>query len=187
MRFHICDYIIEMGLKDISYTLFNAFIFSVNRLFMVILDLQGPYCFCSDHCLSQIITFSLPEHTPNSPNLEYKSHLPKNVTIYCHCEFQPLGKGVLPYNSHILYCTFKSHYVHGFTELCWVSWHRPHPFPRCFFARCKFTKCHKPTFSNSSQAISSICTQLCRQHLWTLLTKSYQKNVDIPNNTQVIR
>ena len=34
----------------------------------------------------------------------------------------------------------------------------------------------KPTFLNSSQAISPICTKLCPQHLWTLLTK---KNIKI--------
>ena len=44
---------------------------------------------------------------------------------------------------------------------------RLHFFPR------KFTKCRKCTFLNSPQEISPICTKLCTQHLWTLLTKSY--------------
>ena len=31
----------------------------------------------------------------NSPNLEYKSHLAKNVIIYCRPEFPPLGGAVI--------------------------------------------------------------------------------------------
>ena len=34
------------------------------------------------HCLN------IPQ---NSPNLEYRSHLPKKFIIYCHYEFSPLG------------------------------------------------------------------------------------------------
>ena len=35
------------------------------------------------------------------------------------------------------------------------------------------SRCRKSTFSNSSQAISPICTKLYAQHLWTFLTKSF--------------
>ena len=65
--------------------------------------------------------------------------------------------------------------MHTFTEFCWVSWFRRHPFPpSVFFAMSQNVK--NPTFSNSSQAISPICMKLGTQHLWTLLTKCYQKS-----------
>ena len=31
----------------------------------------------------------------NSPNLEYLSHLPKNVIIYCRPQFPPLGGAII--------------------------------------------------------------------------------------------
>ena len=36
-------------------------------------------------------------------------------------------------------------YIHTFTELCWILWYRPSPFPPTVFFR-KFAKCCKPTF-----------------------------------------
>ena len=79
-------------------------------------NLQGPYCFSKDSLLGpeqgtykdpivfQIFFFFFRENdcifhcldTPqNAPNLEYKSHLAKNVLIYCRSEFPPLGGTVI--------------------------------------------------------------------------------------------
>ena len=94
------------------------------------------------------------------------------------------GKCILSYISHILYRIFKNISTHSLN--CAESHHIGHcPFSPPFCR--KVVKCCKPTFSNSSQAISPMCTKLCTQHLWTLLTKSYQKNFDISDNTQVIK
>ena len=76
------------------------------------------------------------------------------------------GKCVLPHNSHILYRTFKNLMSTRSLD-CVESCDKGHAHS------CKFAKCHKPTFSNSSQAISLICMKLRTQHLWTLLTKSF--------------
>ena len=50
-----------------------------------------------------------------------------------------------------------------------------------------FGKIAKLTYSTFSQAVWPMCTKMCTQHLWTLLTKSSKKNFDIPKNTQVIK
>ena len=72
------------------------------------------------------------------------------------------GKCILAYNSHILYRTFKN-----------LISTRSRSMPISALIFFFFAKCRKPIFSNSSQAISPICTKLCTQHLWTLLTKMY--------------
>ena len=80
------------------------------------------------------------------------------------------GECVLAYNSYILCCTFKTLYPHIHwicAEFCDMGHTHFHLF--VFF---KFAKGRRPTFSNSSQAISPISMKLCTPHLWTLLTKS---------------
>ena len=120
----------------------------------------------------------------NSPNLEYTSYLPKNVIIYCRPQFPPLGGAIIKesafwFITHILCRTFKNLICTrslNCAESCDIG-----PFH-------KFAKCRKPTFSNSSQLFSQISTKLCTQHLHYLDSpdKNLLKNVDIPNNTQVV-
>ena len=103
------------------------------------LDLRGPYCFCSDdffvpndhifHCLN------IPQ---NSPNLEHRSHLPKNIIIYYGHEFSPLGGAIIKSSTFCLITPIylmahsKTH-IHLFTELCSISSYKPCPFPPPFY------------------------------------------------------
>ena len=70
-------------------------------------DLQGPDCFSRDSYYHYFLLFFFVQNdhifhclnTPqNSPNLEFKSHLVKNVIIYCPSEFRPLGGAVIMEN-----------------------------------------------------------------------------------------
>ena len=109
-------------------------------------------------------TYPLAQFTPVSPNLLSSSI---STTIY-------QGKCDLAYTLTNTVLRIQKPYIHAFTELCWLSWYRPHPFlPTVFFFVRYFAKCHKLTFSNSSQAITSISMKHCTQHLCTLLTKTY--------------
>ena len=83
-------------------------------------------------------------------------------------------KCILAINSHIHCRTLKnltSTHSLNCSESCGIG-HAHFRLP-LFFRY--IAKCWKPTFSNSSQAISSICTKLGTQHLWMLLSKNYQK------------
>ena len=135
---------------------------------------------------------SLPEHTPKLTKLEIyltpaeKCHnlLPFSISTIRWQYNQ--AKCVLAYKAHILCRTFKN-LISTRSLNCAESRDIGHAdFSWPYFFR-KFAKCRKPTFSNSSQAISPICTKLCTQPLCTLLTKSYYNNFDILNNTQVIK
>ena len=99
---------------------------------------------CKDPFVFQMILyylfFSLPEHTTpqNSPNLKCKSHLAKNVIIYCCPEFPPLGGTVIKESSFWLMTPIyfvahsKTLYV-CISQLC-DSWYRPRLFmPTIFF------------------------------------------------------
>ena len=139
------------------------------------LDQWGPYCFSNDNFFVPndhiFCCLNIPQ---NSPNL---SHLPKKFIIYCHPQFPPLGGAIIKESvfwliTHLLGCTFKnlmSTHSLNCAESCGVS----HGHLCLLFFFLKFAKCPKHTFSNSSKAISPICTKLCTQHLWIFLTKSY--------------
>ena len=104
-----------------------------------------------------------------------------STTRWCYNQ----GKCILAYNSHILYRIFKN-LISTRSLNCVESHDIGHShFRICLFLRI-FVKCRNP-FSNSSKAISLICTKLWTKHLWILLTKIYQKNFNIPNNTQVVK
>ena len=56
------------------------------------LDLRGPYCFLNDDfSVPNDLIFHCLNISQNSPNIEYTSHLPNNVLIYCRPQFPPLG------------------------------------------------------------------------------------------------
>ena len=139
-------------------------------------DLRGPYCFWNDHFfIPNDHIFHCLNITQNSPNLEGTSHRVKNFIIYCHPQFPPLGSAINKESAFwlITLCRVFNNLISTYSQNCAESSHIGHAhFHLRFFTR-KFTKCRKPTFSNSSQAISLICTKLCTQHLWTLLTKGY--------------
>ena len=116
--------------------------------------------------------FSLPKHTPNLTKLGIyitpakKCHylLSSSISSPRWCYNQ--GKCVLAYNSHILCRTFKNlisirslSYAES-SDTCHAHFRIPDFF-------CKLVKFRKPTFSNSSQAISPISTKLCTRLLWT--------------------
>ena len=105
------------------------------------------------------------------------SNLPQSPLIYCHPPFPPLyikESAIWLIHSQTLCCAFKnlismrslncadSHDI-GHTHFCLLF----------FFCFRYFAKCHKLTFSISSQVITSISTKHCTQHLCTLLTKTY--------------
>ena len=121
--------------------------------------------------------FSLPEHTPNSPNLEYTSHthtpshLPEDFIFYCCPQLPPLGGAIikesalrfglqLPYTlSHI-----QKLYIHAFTEFSWISSYRPRPFPPTIFSH-NFAKCRFP-ISIPSDLAHNICGQKVIKRIW---------------------
>ena len=118
------------------------------------------------HCLN------MPQ---NSPNLEYTSHLLKNVIIYCRPQFPGLG-AIIKKSAFWLLTPiyFVAHSKTLYPHIRWIVLNLEMQAPPSF---CFFFPTNSRnvllTFSNSSQVISSICTKLCTQHLWTLLTKSY--------------
>ena len=133
------------------------------------------------HCLN------MPQ---NSPNLEYKSHLPTLFIIYCLPKFPPLGGAVIKESAFWLITPiyFVAHSKTLYPRIQWIVLSlliSAAPISASFFFR-KFFKCWIPTFSNSSQAISSICTKLATQHPWTLLTSRYQKTFNRTINSKVI-
>ena len=140
--------------KDIRVTIITAW---------AGLDLRGPIDFRMTPFSLQMIAFFTAWTCPKTHqtwNIQYvtpaeKFHnlLSSSISITRWCYNQ--GKCVLAHNSNILCRTYQYNpYIHTFTELCWILLYRPRPFPSAFF--CKFAKCHKPTFSNSFQAISPI-------------------------------
>ena len=86
-------------------------------------NLWGPYIFFKDDLFIYFFNF--------------KSNLAKNVIIYCHSEFPPLGGAVInesmfwlitpKYLLHI-----QKPYIQAFSKLCWFLWFRPRPFPPPF-------------------------------------------------------
>ena len=120
------------------------------------------------HCLN------IPQ---NSSNLEYKWNI--RFIIYCRPECPQLGGAIVKESAFWLITPiyFVTHLKTLYTHIQWIvlslvpcghaHFHQP-----IFFFFCKITKCRKPTFSNSSQVISPICTKLCTQRLWSLVTKS---------------
>ena len=63
-------------------------------------NLRGPYCNHNDYSSSFFLSFVQNDHDQmnipqNSPNLEYKSRLAKNVIIYCRPESPPLDGAVI--------------------------------------------------------------------------------------------
>ena len=115
----------------------------------------------------KLSNFSLPEHSTAkleiyiTPAEEFHNLLLSSVSTTRWCYNQ--GKCVLDCNSHIYFVAHLKT-LYPLTELCWIWWYRPCPFPSTVFFH-KFAKCHKHTFFNSSHAISPICTKLCTQHL----------------------
>ena len=155
------------------------FAFFATRLKLKTLLQWGLFCPKWSH-------FSLPEHTPKLTKLgiyvipakKCHNRLSSSISTSRWCYNQ--GKCILVYNSHILCRTFKNLICTrslNCAESCDIG-----PFH-------KFAKCRKPTFSNSSQLFSQISTKLCTQHLHYLDSpdKNLLKNVDIPNNTQVVK
>ena len=73
-------------------------------------NLQGPYCFCSDNVLVQNdCIFHCLNISQNSP----RSRLLKNLLIYWHCDFPPVGRVIIEESAFwlltpILYRTFKN-------------------------------------------------------------------------------
>lgn len=111
------------------YHFINTWIFQARLLFMDKLQLCHEYLFCStinfwfyshylgpeqvspcevtcsDHFfVSNDHIFYCLNIAQNSPNLEYRSHLPKNLLSF----WISTTRCVLPYNSPILYRTFKN-------------------------------------------------------------------------------
>ena len=82
--------------------------------------LQGPYCFSNDHFVVRndriFHCLNIPQ---NSANLEYTSHLPKNVIIYCRPQLPPLGGAIIKESTFQLithiYCTLLHVQVKNFT------------------------------------------------------------------------
>ena len=88
---------------------------------------RGPYCFCSDDFLSQMITFSPPEYAPKLTKLGlYITTAEKFLnlllsSIYTTRWRYNKGKCVLAHNAHVLCCTFKKHMSTcsvNYTEYC---------------------------------------------------------------------
>ena len=146
------------------------------------LDLRGPYCFSKDHFFgpNDHIFHCLNMHQ-NWPNLEYTHHkncdnlLSSSISTTRWCYNQ--GNCILAYESHKLCHTFKN-FISMRSLNCVESRHIGHAHFRLLFIFFhKFAKCCKPTFSKSSQVFTPMCTKLCTQHLWTLLTKKNIKRI----------
>ena len=98
----------------------------------------------------------------NSPNLVYTSHLLKNFITYCRSQFPSLGGAIIKESVFciITHTYFVPHSKTLYPRVHWIVVNSPVPISTYRFF-CKFAKCCKLSFSNSSQFPRNFAHSIC--------------------------
>ena len=125
--------------------------------------LQGPYCFSNDHFVVRndriFHCLNIPQ---NSANLEYTSHLPKNVIIYCRPQLPPLGGAIIKestfqFITHIYFVARSGEKFHNLllSSVSTTRWH--YNQGKCDLAYNSYLLCR--TFRNLISTYSLNCAK----------------------------